>query len=371
MRSTLRDAMTTLLLCGMMAGCTDLPGQGPGGDDDSAGDDGGDGSGGDGGDDGGYGDGGEITDPVEGEYETTTTFDGTSSPVLAGAVQGVLGILSNLAQNPADTLVGVLESANLPILDELLGLLDPLLLDDLNGFINDYVLNRLVQGIPLPQQINGLLGDLTGLLTQFDVVSQLDLGDLDPTGLTTANHALAGLAFNWEGDTILANTPELLDQVTAAHDVTCQVSMDGATGAIELADHAFDLPFSDFAVVALNQALAQSFGVADLRGALGQLFDCEGLAQDVASRCVLLLCVGHQEELQQFCEAGLDQVASEIEDRLSVLDYGSLSFQAGQAVLTEGEDGLIETIEGSWQTIIEVNGVEVPLAAPFLGRRVE
>jgi hypothetical protein len=369
----LRNAMAFLLVCGLTAGCAaDLENL-PGGEDDGA-DDGADGTGGDeGGTDDGPGGpgGGGSDDPVEGDYEITTTYDGSSNPLLGGTVGGLLATLTRLAADPADTLIDVLESAGIPIVGELLAILDPLLLDDLNGFINEYVLNRVIEGVSLPARLNGLVGNLTGLLTQFDMVSQLDLTSLDANGLTSASHALSGVNFLWEGQTFLADTPDLLDQATAADDVVCQVAMDGAEGAMELADHAFQVPFGDFAVEGLNQALAQTLGVANVREALGQMFDCPSMAQEVSSRCILVLCVGHRAELEEFCEAGLDQVAADIEDRIRVFDFGSLRFESGQAVLTGGEDGFIDGIQGTWQSVLEVDGVEVPLSAPFVGRRIQ
>ncbi|HYU15980.1 MAG TPA: hypothetical protein VEL05_07915 [Candidatus Acidoferrum sp.] len=368
MRSTLRDTMAILLACGLVAGCTDIPeDSGPGGGDSQDGADPGD----DPGDAPGGGGGSQAIDPIEGHYEVTTTYDMGSIPVVTDLLVLALSALDGLAADPAGKLIELLDRANIPILDQLLGLLDALILDKLNDFINDFVLNRVVDGLTVPDQLTDLLNSLTGLLSAVSLVSELDLAKLDQNGVTSATHTLSALTFSWQGQTIVADTPELIDRLTGAHGVACEVSMDADGGEIAFADHAFDLPFSDLAVVGLNQFVAQSFGVADLRGALGQLFDCPALAEDVASQCLVpaILCVGHRDELEQLCEAGLDQVTADIENRLRVLDFASMRFEAGQAILNRGADGVVDSIDGSWQTIVHVDQADVPMPAPFVARR--
>jgi hypothetical protein len=378
MRSMVRDALPALLLCGVLAGCSDVGGVGgdgaDGGEDDGGADGTGD-SGGDDGADGGDDDGGGPADPIAGPYQVTTTYDVASNSLLQGVVSGLLFGIGELAQDPAGTLVDLLDSANVPILDELLGLLPDLIgLLDLNGFINDFLLNSVVDGLPLPVQLDQLAGNVTGLLGQFDVTSQLDLASLQATGLSSADHSLSAVSFLWDEQSFLADTPGLFDQITAAQDVTCEVTLDSAGGAMELANHAFDLPYTDIAVVALNQALMQTMGVANVRDALGQMVDCAAMAAEVSERCLLnlpLICVGNEDKLLEFCEAGLDQVAADFENRMRIFDLASMRLQSGSATLIDDEeDGVIDRIEGSWQTVIHVDGTDFPMTAPFTGTRL-
>ena len=376
MRALVRSPLLALLLCGVLAGCSDIGPTGgdgaDGGEDDGGGDGTGD-SGGDDGADGGGDDGGGPTDPIAGPYQVTSTYDVASNSLLQSVVSGLLFGIGDLAQDPAGTLIDLLDSANVPILDELLGILPDLILPELNGFINGFLLNSVVDGLPLPVQLDELAGNVTGLLGQFDVTSQLDLGNLS-SGLTSADHSLSAVSFLWDAQSILADTPELFDQITAAHDVTCEVALDQAGGAIELANHAFDLPYTDIAVLALNQALMQSMGVPDVRAALGHIVDCEAMAAEVSSKCLLnlpLICVGNQDKLLEFCEAGLDQAAADIESRIRIFDLASMRLQSGTATLIDDEnDGVIDRIEGTWDTVIHVDGTDFPMTAPFTGVRV-
>jgi len=387
MRARLRLALPAAVLCGLLAGCSGDPDQ-PGDDDGgSAGDDSSDGGGGDtgdgdqGGDDSGdqSGDDGAVApDPIAGQYEIVTTYDVSSSPLLPGVIGGSLSALTSLSEDPAGTFIAVLDQANLPVLDQLLAVLPDLLVDQLAGFINDFVFDRLIDGIPATQVMTDLIADLAGILTQFEVVSALELSPMDADGVSTGTHRLSGVRFGWRGDSLLVDTPALLDELTIARDVAGSATFGGGDGVLELGDHAFHLPLGDFAVIGIDLAVQQTFGVEDLRAALGAVVDCPGLAESVATRCIGPICVGHRDEVQAVCESGLDLVVAQIEERITSIDFTEMRFSQGDAVLRDAgedggaQDGLVDRIEsGNWQCTVEVDGVgAVPLPSPFVGHRI-
>jgi hypothetical protein len=375
MSASLREVLRAALIGGLlMTGCSGEPNPPGDGSDDGAGDSG------DGADDGAA-DGGEEPDPIQGRYEVATTYDLAASPLVPGAIEGALVSLTQLADDPAGTLLDLLDQANVPVLDQLLAVVPDVLVDQLAGFINEFLIDRVIENVPVLDQVVGITDSVAGLLTGFDVVSLLDVSTMDDAGAARANHRLSAVRFGWDGQPLLVDTPELLDQITIARDVGVSVSLGGGDGVIELGDHAFHLPIGDFAVVALNQALSQTLGVGSLRDALGLLFDCAGLAESVANRCLpgpVRVCVGHQEELEQVCDAGLDLVASQVEERLTAIDFAEMRFESGSAVLRDAaeiggaEDGRIDLIDrGTWQTQLQLDGVGgFPLPSPFAGHRV-
>lgn len=372
MRASLCAALRVALIGGLITACTGEPDPPGSGSDDGVDDGAGDGAG-DSGDDGG-----EAPDPIQGRYEVVTTYDLASSALVPGAVESALVSLTNLAEDPAGTLLELLDQANVPVLDQLLALVPDVLVDQLADFIDEFLINRVLDGVPVLDQVAGVTDSIAGLLTRLDVVSLLDLSSMEDGGAARANHRLSGVRFGWNGQEVLADTPELLDQITIARGVDVSVSLGAGDGVIELGDHAFHLPIGDFAVVALDQALSQTLGVGSLRQALGLLFDCAGLAQSVASRCLGPLCVGHEAELEQVCDAGLDLVASQIEERLTAIDFTEMRFESGAAALRDAieaggaEDGRIDVIDrGTWQSRFDLDGVGgFPLPSPFVGRRL-
>lgn len=387
MQPPVRLALASLLMAGLFTGCASFGGGGD--DDDQGGLGGGDGAsggdqgdgGGDGGDDGGGGGdgaGGGGGDPIAGVYQMRSQLDLTSTSLASDLVPNAVAVLSELAANPSDTLFNLLENANVPVLDQLLALLGPILLDPLKGFIDDFVLERVVGGLPLPDQLLGLTNDLSVLLTQFEILSQLEVASLDEAGsLTSAAHQLSGVSLPFRGQDILVDTPALIDQITIASGVACSVSFEEVEGSMQLGDHAFGLPLTDIVFDALGQGLVGGGGLGGLRESLGSLFDCAALADEVSQKCLTpLLCIGNRDQLEAVCEAGLDQVVTELENRLAVINLAQIQFEAGEALLRDTvaggtPDGVIDLIDnGNWQTVVFVEGIELPFSAAFDGLRV-
>lgn len=379
MRASLGLALASLSIAVLLAGCTNLggdddsglsggdgSGSSDGGGDDSGGAD--DGDGGGGADDGGDGAAG---DPLSGVYRVNSSMDLTSTPLANDLVPSTLATLNELATRPAGTLIDLLEAADVPILDQLLGLLGAVLLEPFEQFVDDFVVARVVNGIPLRDQLLLLANDVAVLVTQFELLSQLELSGLDAGGgLASATHQLSGISLPFRGQNILVDTPDLIDQITIADGVSCSVSLGTTEGSIQVGAHQFGLPLGGLALDALQQAVG-------LRDTLGALFDCPALAEEVSSRCLTpLLCIGNREEIEQFCEAGLDQAVAQIESRISsALNVVQIRFQAGDALLrdTDGQaDGLIDLLDqGNWDAAVTVNGIDVPFFAAFDGLRVE
>ena len=132
----------------------------------------------------------------------------------------------------------------------------------------------------------------------------------DAAGATTATHTLEELRYQLYGGEIIvpiaagaaAGTPLVLE-TTAVGRVTAPLSAEDAH--LQVGDHAFGVDYGRYAMAALDQAVRARFGT-DLRGALGQLVDCAGMAASVSNRCLLGACVGHQATLAAICDAGLD-----------------------------------------------------------------
>ncbi len=378
MRAPLGLPLASLSIAVLLAGCMSLGGDDDsglsGGDGASSGDSGGEDSGGADDDGGGGGDDGDgaAGDPISGIYRVNSSMDLTSTPIADDLVPSTVATLNELATRPAGTLIDLLEAANVPILDQLLGLLGDLLLDPFAQFVDEFVVERVVDGLPLRDQLLRLANDVVVVLvTQFELLSQLELAGLDEGGgFTSATHKLSGISLPFRGQDILVDTPELIDQITTADGVSCSVSLDGAEGSIQLSDHAFGLPLGGLALDALDQVIG-------LRQTLGALFDCPALAEEVSSRCLTpLLCIGNREQIEQFCEAGLDQAVAQIESRISsALNVVQIRFEAGNALLrdTDGQaDGIIDQLDqGNWDTVVSVNGIDLPFFAAFDGLRVE
>lgn len=305
---------------------------------------------------------------VVGQYQVTSTYNAAGA--LPDVATETLGILSGLADDPAGTLIDLAAEAGAPI-----DWVPDALRDQFADWVNQYIAARLFQGAPVSEEIARWTQDIAGMLHHFDVVSTMDLAMAGDA--TSVNHVLAGVAFDFRGTHRLVDTPEIVNQLTIARDVSCSVAESGAGEArIDIGDHAFHMPLGDFAVVGFNAGLEQVLGIADLHAALELLFDCPGLAEAVASKCLGPVCVGHREEIEGFCRMGIDLAVNEIESRIASIEFAELHLASGEAAMLDAGkddavlDGTFDQIDrGVWQALVNIDGVELPVDATFVGAR--
>lgn len=315
-------------------------------------------------------------DILSGQYAITSHFDLSSAEGTPERAKAAVSALTGLADDPAGTMFALLQAADLPVLGELLDSVPSVLVDQVAGFMNEYLVSRLYDGVPAAEVIANIADDVATALTDFEVASTFDLGAMDGEGVAGANHRLAAVAFQLGGARQEVDTPELIDTLTQANDVECSVTLDSGVdpgehgGTIAIGEHAFNLPLGDFLIVALDQALEAQFGVGDLAEALGLVVDCAGMATYVGGQCLLGVCIGHEPEIEAVCLAGLDLVASKVEEQIVKIDYAALRLMAGEAALATGDGGLISRFDpGMWQVALDVDGRELPTSATFVGRR--
>ena len=305
---------------------------------------------------------------VVGQYEVTSTYNAVGA--LPDVATDTLGILNDLADDPANTFIDLAAEAGVPI-----DWVPDALRDQFADWVNEYIAARLFQGVPVTEEIARWTQDITGMLQHFDIISQIDLATVD--GSTSANHVLAAVAFDFRGSRRTVDTPAIVDQLTIARDVSCSIEEAGEGEArIDIGDHAFHMPLGDFAVDGFNMGLKEVLGIADLHAALGLLIDCPGLADQVSSRCLGPICVGHHDEIQGFCEMGIDLVVDRIESRIASIEFAELHLASGEAAMLDAAKGdstldgsYDQIVRGVWQAVVNIDGNELPVDATFVGVR--
>lgn len=305
---------------------------------------------------------------VVGQYEVTSTYNAAGA--LPDVATETLGILDGLADDPAGTLIDLAEEAGAPI-----DWVPDALRDKFADWVNEYIASRVFQGAPVTEEIARWTQDIAGMLHHFDIISSMDLATVD--GATAANHVLAAVAFDFRGARRVVDTPDIVNQLTIARDVTCSIAGAGEGEArLDVGDHAFHMPLGDFAVVGFNMGLEQVLGIADLHAALELLIDCPGLADEVSSKCFGPVCVGHRDEIEGFCRMGIDLVVDQVESRIASVEFAELHLESGEAAMLDAGkddsvlDGTFDQIDrGVWQAVVDIDGVVLPVDATFVGAR--
>jgi hypothetical protein len=311
--------------------------------------------------------------PLAGTYHVASSFQVPATAAAPGPLGDALRLVHGLAENPAGTLLDVAADAGAPALDTLQLVVPDALEDQLESWMNAYLTTATSGGVSPHGEIVRLDDLIRSVLLAWELRSELRLeGDADGT------HAPLAIAFDVL-DAPVVIPVEATDPVTAATGVSATVSWPDVEGAAQasVSDHAMGVPFGRYALQALDLALLAEWGAADVRGMLDDVVDCAGMGRSVAGRCVGLLCVGHAEEVEAACAAGLGEVAARIEARILALDYDAIRFQAGTATV-EGvsivaeESGSVTAdrlVGGVWTATVDLGQGAEAATATFTAAR--
>ena len=313
---------------------------------------------------------GTQTDPLPtsgdaGAYQLTSTVDFTVEAVVPAQVELVIETLREFSINPAHALIVVADRAGVPAVGVLYNAIPGVIKDRIEGWINGEIEKIKINGKPITEYAAELVTYAEIALTQFAVESELTVSsavelsstthrltalDLSPTGFTDLRVPFTGLA----GD-ILTQEPSL--------DV-------GPGGALTFGEQHFGLNYGEYAWQGLEALSTQLFG-GGIRATFGKAIKCPTLADTIASKCVLNVCVGHETELRQICEGGLDAIVNFAHDRMAAMRLEALELATGDARLVDDDgDGFGDHItEGAWDARLNIGLGLRHAPATFVGER--
>ena len=299
----------------------------------------------------------------EGPYQVVTSIDFTAEAVLPPQAETVVSGLRDFSQNPAQTLINLATQAGVPAVSQLYGAIPSQLTSPLEGWINGEIEKVQIGGMPITTWAGNFASIADTAFTKFDVDSTLAIDgnqathtltflDFTPTGVLNQKVPLAGVTAD-----ILTQTPTV--------DV-------GMAGAITLGSEQFGLLFGEYAWDAVNAECTTLYG-ADLRTTLGNAVNCTAVAQAVANKCVLTVCVGHANLIDQLCEGGLDALVAQIHQQFDQINLAALSYGTGTGTLVDVDgDGIADRIDnGTWDAQMDLGLGLRHTPATFIGLRAD
>jgi hypothetical protein len=330
-------------------------------------------------------DGQPIPPKLDGTYELSNQFDLTSAGIFPDMVNDTLSSLSNFREHPTQTLVDLMDAANVPVAPQVLNAIPSLIRDQVFGFIDDHVFKSLYDKVPVTKQITGILDDLASIATKFEVVSILDVPEPNEIGDARGTHQLTGVAYTWNAKRTVINAPDVLTQFELKNVKLNAVPLEKLnaqleTGRLAIGDSAYAIPIGSFAVAGADALAKDKFGAKDLRDAIGMVVDCEALAKDVASRCIDpvgpgKVCVGHESEIENLCSTGLDVLVGVLKGQIKRLDLPALHLKDGTAKMWDAPtpggavDAVVDRIDTGFWTA-GVGPDDKPVLATFTGKRI-
>jgi hypothetical protein len=306
---------------------------------------------------------GTPEDPIPhstGPYMVSNRIDFTIEAILPPQIELAVVTLRSFSMNPARALFDLAEAKGVPAVGIIRDVLPGALEDKLEGWINDEIAKIKIAGKPITQYAGEIAALAEIALSEFAVDSELEIDgsdavhrltalDLNPAGLDF-RLPIGGLA----GD-ILTQTPTL-------------AVAEG--GNLTFSDQHFGLAYGEYAWLGLEAASPELFGQG-IRDSLGKAIQCPDLADKIASKCVLGVCVGHATELTAICDGGLDAIVDLAHDRFAAMRLDVLRFATGTARLVDDTgDGYGDRIvDGVWDAELNLGLGLRHAPATFSGAR--
>jgi hypothetical protein len=314
---------------------------------------------------------------VVGPYRLSSRIDVPPTVLASQTVVDYLALLRQLRTDPAAAFFGVLDEAGVPMASELLAALPSTLEDVLKGAINDYVGGQTSGAAGA--EIDRLLALSEAAFAHFTLESQLDLPPGAELAAIAGTHTVQGLTLDVPGGlpvTVPSSALAALSTVPGVLVASPTVAVTGpgtspGDASLSVGDHFFGLAYGEVVFAALD-----GYGTGQsLRSRLGSAFNCTGMGNWVAKRCVLGLCVGHASDVSLLCENALDLAVDKLHEKLAGMSFEAIRFAAGHGTLwdqvaAEAKNGIAERVDGGiWQASIDVGTGPRDCKAVFTGRR--
>jgi hypothetical protein len=264
---------------------------------------------------------------------------------LAVAVRG-------LRTEPGRTVFTLLEKAGVPVLADLKAALPGALEEKLEGWVGGAIQDHLDLA-----RLDPVIAVLDTALADIDLESVLET--------TPGSHRLVSLGFASLGEGVVLPVSALDSPL-----LTRPVVLTAAGEDLVVLDHAYSLPIGEYAWTAIDQVVTAEHGTG-VRGLLTGSVDCAAVAAAVADKGALGLEVGHERELRELCEAGVELVADEVEAQVTGIVWEALRFQRGQAAVVDTDaDGVAEALTGGvWTATIDAGQGARSVPGSFAGAR--
>jgi hypothetical protein len=275
----------------------------------------------------------------EGPYAVRNTVELTAEAGLPKPAEVVVATLRTFSTNPGRALISAAEAAGIPALATLYDALPGALTDKFEGWVGDFVDGVEINGKPITEYAGDIAELADYSLTQFTVTSELDLRD------GTAEHRLTGLDLRPAGIEVVMPIDGLAGDILTQHPTTV-VSEGGFVG---LDEQHFGLMYGEYAWQGLETASTQLFGQG-IRATLGKAVNCPALANSIADKCVLGVCVGHEGLIEDICEGGLDTIVNLAHNAMAANKIEALHLISGSVRLVDDDgDGVGDRlVDGTW-----------------------
>lgn len=291
-----------------------------------------------------WGDGlGTPENPVpakSGPYAMVNKVDFTVEQIVPAQVALVVATLRDFSTNPAHALISIADRAGVPAASTIYSLVPGPIKSRFEGWINGEVAKAKVNGKPITEYAGDVAKLFEYALTDFAVDSELTIDSAE-----SVTHRLTALDLRPTGiDFVLPIGGLAGDVLTQSPTISIAEG-----GSIVFGEQHFGLNYGEYAWQAIEGVTMAAFGTT-IKGTFLKAMNCPALAQAVADKCVLGVCVGHETEIRSVCVGGISAIVDFVHDQVAAHRIEALHFASGGARLVDDDaDGVGDRIvDGDW-----------------------
>lgn len=296
---------------------------------------------------GGYGSGlGTPENPVpqsadKGPYAVRTMMDFTVEQVLPPQAHLVVVTLRAFGDNPARTLITVADRYGVSALEDLYNVIPSYLRDRFEGWVNDEIAKFKIAGKTVPQYSAQVAALAETALTKFAIDSDFAISPTETT------HSLTGIDLSPAGINVSVAITGLANDILTQHPTITVAE----GGAFSVSEQHFGLTIGEYMWQGVNAGVTNVFG-SDIRTSLRKAVPCGTIAANIADKCILNVCVGHEQLIENICTGALDAMVEEIHGKFAALNMEAFHMISGSARLVDDDsDGVADRIvDGVWDS---------------------
>lgn len=309
--------------------------------------------------------GGAVEDGLS-RWQLTSDFDLTVTAAIPGS-NSALELLLDFNESPSRAIIALIKDVPGGDVVAFIDALPGFLKDRVYDWIDDAILGVEIAGVPVADRLNEVAEIIDALATDAKLASQLEVEAIADDGDAPARHRIEAVTFAYMN----LSTTVTRGQVPEAAVTMTPLTATRAGTLLTLTMHELGLPLGAFATIALDYMLEARFGVeGGVEGVFESLVPCDTFAAEVAGKCALGACVGHEAELMTMCTLGLSVVGNEIEKRLHALTYGIRL--EGTATLSDLDANAFPDAlsDGVWDGEIQTGPLHEDLPGTYVGSRM-
>lgn len=300
------------------------------------------------------------SEPKTGPYRVVSTVELPSDAISPRQIDELTGPLRDFVTAPGPALIDYAELGGVAAVRKLRSEIPVSLASRLEGWISLEIQKAQINGKPLAEYLGAMKMIGQASLAKIAVESQLSLEDGSRMHqITGIDLAPAGIDVRVPVEGVAGDSLMQQPEITVAAD-----------GSLSLGEQRFGITYGAYAWAGIDAASAHMYGET-VRATLGTAINCTALATTISKQCLLDVCVGHEAELVEVCEGGLDKLVDFTREKFATIKVEELHFSKGEARLVDDDgDGVNDRIaDGVWQAELNLGLGLRSVTAKFNGER--